>query len=94
MIRDDLDETLTMWTDTEATKYFANTCWLLVLRTVKNSSESEKLLVNERDSKCYEAVVGDSDVHTADDTDNRCNITQVRITIYCRDTRLILHRYE
>ena len=32
----------------------------------ENCSESDKLLVNERDSKCCEAVVGDSEVHTTD----------------------------
>ena len=33
----------------------------------ENSSESDKLLVNMRDSESYEAVVSDSGVHTADE---------------------------
>ena len=33
----------------------------------ENTSESEKLLVTERDSECHEAVVDDSEVHKADD---------------------------
>ena len=33
----------------------------------KNSNQSHKLLVNERDSECQEAVVSDSEVHTADE---------------------------
>ena len=32
-----------------------------------NSSESDKLLVNERDSECHKAVVSDSEVHKADE---------------------------
>ena len=33
----------------------------------KNSSESGKLLVNERDSECHEAVVRDSEEYKADE---------------------------
>ena len=33
----------------------------------KNSSESDKLLVNERDSECNEAIGIDSEVHEADE---------------------------
>ena len=29
----------------------------------ENSSESDKLLVNERDSECHKAIVSDSKVH-------------------------------
>ena len=32
-----------------------------------NGSESDKLLVNERDSECHEAVVSDSEVHKANE---------------------------
>ena len=31
----------------------------------ENCSESDELLVNERDSECHEAVVWDSEVHKA-----------------------------
>ena len=31
----------------------------------ENGSESDKLLVNERDSECHEAVVSDSEVEIA-----------------------------
>ena len=33
----------------------------------ENSSKSDKLSVNERDSECHKAVVSDSEVHTADE---------------------------
>ena len=32
----------------------------------ENSSESDKLLVNQRDSECHKAGVSDSEVHMAD----------------------------
>ena len=58
-----------MWTDAETMMWFSNTCWWLLLLTVKteNSSESDNLLVNERDSECHKAVVSDSEVHKADE---------------------------
>ena len=34
-IQDDLDVTMTMWTDSETTKCSSNTCWVLLLLTVK-----------------------------------------------------------
>ena len=33
----------------------------------ENSSESDKLLVNERDSECHNAVVSENEVHKGDD---------------------------
>ena len=33
----------------------------------ENCSESDKLLVNERDSECHKADVSDSEVHKADE---------------------------
>ena len=33
----------------------------------ENSSESDKLLINERDSECHKALVSDSEVHKADE---------------------------
>ena len=33
----------------------------------ENSSKSDKLLINERDSECHKAVVSDSEVHKDDE---------------------------
>ena len=66
-IQDDLDETMTMWKDSETTKCFSNTCWLLLLLTVKMAVKVTVLTVNERDSECHKAVVSDNDVHKADE---------------------------
>ena len=33
----------------------------------KNSSESDKVLVNERDGECHQGVVSDSEVHKTDE---------------------------
>ena len=40
---------------------------LAVLLLTEKSSESDDILVNERDSECHEPVVVDSDVHEADE---------------------------
>ena len=40
---------------------------VVIAANCKNSSESDKLLVNERDSDCHMAVVSDSEVHKADE---------------------------
>ena len=41
---------------------------LVVIATnYENSSESDKLLVNERDSECHKAFVSDSEMHKADE---------------------------
>ena len=42
---------------------FLQYCWLLLL----HGSESDKLLVNERDSECHEVVVCDSEVQKDDE---------------------------
>ena len=52
-----------------------NTCWLL-LRIAENGSESDKLLVNERDSECHEAVVSDSEVEIDNEMDEVCEVYQ------------------
>ena len=36
-------------------------------RSYTTNSESEKLLLNERDSECHNAVVSDGEVHKADE---------------------------
>ena len=59
---------MTMFTDSKSTKSFSNTCWLLLLLTVK-IAVSEKFLVNERDRECHKVVVRDSEVHKADELD-------------------------
>ena len=46
----------------------------------ENSSESDKLLVNERDSECHEAVVSDSEVHKTDE------VSEVRLVGEIDDT--------
>ena len=38
-----------------------------VAANCESSNESDKLLVNERDSECHEAAVSDSEVHKTDD---------------------------
>ena len=58
-IHNDVDETMTMWTDSETMKCFSNTCWLWLLLTMKIA---DKLLINERDHECHKAVVSDSKV--------------------------------
>ena len=62
----DLDETMTMWTDSETMKCFSKTCFIVIAANCENSSESDKLLVNEWDGECHMAVVSDSEVHNAD----------------------------
>ena len=49
--------------------HLACRCYLLVniAANCENSSESNKILVNERDSECHKAVVSDSDVLKADE---------------------------
>ena len=42
-------------------------CMVVIAANCENRSESYKLLGNERDSECQEAVVSDSEVHKADD---------------------------
>ena len=40
---------------------------VVIALNCENSSKSDKLLVNERDSECHKAVVSDSQVHKADE---------------------------
>ena len=40
---------------------------VVIAANCENSSESDKLFVNERDSECHKAVVPDSEVHKADE---------------------------
>ena len=40
---------------------------VVIAANCENSSESDKLLVNERDNGCHKAVVSDSEVHKADE---------------------------
>ena len=56
-----------MWTDVETTKRFCNTCWLLLLVTVKITVRVTNFLFNGKDSQCHETVVSDSKVHKADE---------------------------
>ena len=55
-----------MWTDSDTMKCFSNTCWLLLLLTVK-IAVSDKFLVNKRDSEWHKAVVSHSAEHKADE---------------------------
>ena len=55
---------MTIRTDSGTLKCFFNTCWLLLLLTLKIALR-DKLLVNEKDSECHKAV-SDSEVHKAD----------------------------
>ena len=48
-------------------KCFSNTCWLLSLPNYENSCESDKFVVNERDSECHKAIVSDTEMHKADE---------------------------
>ena len=40
---------------------------VVIAANCENSRESDKLLVNERDSECHKAVVSNSEVHNADE---------------------------
>ena len=40
---------------------------VVIAANCENGSESDKLLVNERDSECRKAVVSDSEQHKADE---------------------------
>ena len=57
---------MTMWTDSETKKYFSNTCWLLLLLTVKIAVRVTNFQLNERNSQCHK-VVCDGEVHKADE---------------------------
>ena len=46
---------------------FLQNLLVVVAANCENSSGSDKLLVNERDSECHKAVVSDSEVHEADE---------------------------
>ena len=46
-----VDETITIWTDSETTKYLSNNCWLLLLLTVKIAVRVTDFVI-ERDSEC------------------------------------------
>ena len=50
------------WRDYEV---FLQYLWVVIAANCENNSESEKLLVNEKDSECHTAVDGDSEVHKA-----------------------------
>ena len=52
-----------MWTDSETMKCFSNTCWLLLLLTVRVTHFQ---LMREI-FQCHKAVVHDSEVHKADE---------------------------
>ena len=58
-----------VWTDCEERDYevFLQYLLLVIAANCENSSESDKLLVNERDRECHQAVVNDSEVHQADE---------------------------
>ena len=62
-----------MWTDSETMKCFFNTCWLLLLLTVKIALRVTNFQLIERDSEGHKAVVSDSEVHKADE------VTEVRL---------------
>ena len=66
---------MTMWTDAE-TMVFLEYQLDAIAANCENSSESDKLLVNERDSECHEAVVSDSEMHKADEVSE---VTEVRL---------------
>ena len=59
-IQDDLD-------DLVHPGWFLQYLLVAIAANWENSSESDKFLVNERDSECHEAVVSDSEVHKADE---------------------------
>ena len=46
---------------------FLQYLWVVIATNCENNSESEKLLVNEKDSECHKAVVSDSEVHKANE---------------------------
>ena len=54
-----------IYADSE-TNYFMMLLVAIALNC-ENSSERDKLLVNERDSECHKAVVSDSEVYEADE---------------------------
>ena len=54
---------------------FLEYLFVAIAANYENSSESDKLLVNERDSECHKSVVSDGEVHKADE------VSEVRIPL-------------
>ena len=65
-IQDDLDETMKVHRCQDY-EVFLRYLLVAIAANCENSSASDNLLVNERDSECHEAVVCDSEVHKADE---------------------------
>ena len=61
-------------------KCFSNTCWLLLLLTVKIAViENGNILVNEGDSESHNKAVRDSEVHKDDE------VSEVRLVVWNDD---------
>ena len=62
-----LDETMTIWIDSETMKCFSNTCWLLLLLIVKIALRVSNIKLMRELVSVTRLLLSDSVVHKADE---------------------------